>query len=88
MGQNLAFAALGTTVPQLHTEVSGSTLVEQGLAESGHYLPTKPSSPKAITWLLCRHLLTKKGLEALRNPNKRPANHQRPGLVINDPISQ
>lgn len=69
------------------TEVSGSTPDEQGLAQSGHSLPTKPPSPRAITWLSCRHLLTKKGLEALRNPNKRPANHQRPGLVIHDPIS-
>lgn len=83
-GSEPCICCLRHTVPQLCTEVSGSTLDEQGLAESEHSLPAEPSSTVAMTWLLCGHLVTKNGLEALRNPNKRPAKHQRPGLLIND----
>lgn len=79
VGQNLAFAALHTTVPWLHTEVSGSTLDEQGLAESGHSLPN--IFTQANNLVVIQAPSNQKW--ALRNPNKRPANHQRPGLVIN-----
>lgn len=80
---SFAFVALDATVLQLHTEVSDASWFQgQGLAESGHYLPTRPSSLRAITWLLHRYLLTKNGAKAPRSPNRWSANHQIPGNTV------
>lgn len=91
---NLAFAALDAAVPQLHTEVSCTSWLQllrsRTLVESRHHLSTRPSSPRAITWLLCScsdHVTCDQNQGESTKEPKQTGCYERPGLVMNDPIS-